>query len=201
MANRIGILGGSFDPIHLGHLLLAQDALEQMQLDAVYFIPAAQAPFKQDAPLATNRQRLEMIQLAISGYAAFEVVDYELRTGGTNYTVNTARWLKAQFPDTEFYWIVGADQVAQLSQWKDIATIFDYLSFICFRRPGYALEWPSNLPQERFHNVAGHTMDISSSEIRQRIAQGRPVGFFLCDKVADYIKENSLYEKLNDGSR
>lgn len=195
MAERIGILGGSFDPVHLGHMVIAQDALEGMQLAAVYFIPNAQAPLKERVPAASNAQRLAMVQCAIAGHPQFQVLDYELKQGGMNYTVDTARWLKAQWPQREFYWIIGADQVAQLPAWRSIATIFEYVDFIVLQRPGYTFSQPVELPRDKIHRVAGHCIDISSSEVRQRIAAGKCVSFFLSESVRNYINKYSLYEK------
>lgn len=195
MAERVGILGGSFDPIHLGHMIVAQDAWEQMNLDAVYFVPNGQTPLKGGLPAASDEQRLAMVHLAVEEHPHFKVLDCELKKGGMNYTIDTVRWLKTQWPEREIYWIIGADQVRQLLDWKAIAAIFDYTDFICLQRPGYPLECPPELPREKLHRVDGHAFDISSSELRQRVAECRGVSFFLSEKVENYIKSNSLYEK------
>ena len=190
---RIGFLGGSFDPLHLGHLLIAQDALEGLGLDRVDFIPAAVPPLKARVLTATPAQRLEMLRLALEGDARFGVLDLELRRGGMSYTVDTARELGRRFPGAALFWVLGTDQVQRLAEWKDIGELAGLVEFVHLARPGLtSVETPS-IPGLRLHRVAGHAVAISSSELRERASRGLPLRHFMPLKVADFIESQSLY--------
>jgi len=191
---RIGFFGGSFDPIHLGHLLHAQDALEQASLDRLVFVPAAQAPLKQNgAPGASAEVRCAMLELAIDDYDRFSLLRDEVERGGVSYTVDTIRRLRARWPGDELFWIIGADQLAQLDQWREIGDLLEMASFLCLRRPGYSDKIPEGIPPDRIHWVSARQLDISSTEVRDRIQADRPVDFFLPRNVASYIHQHLLY--------
>ena len=190
---KIGFLGGSFDPIHLGHLVIAQDALEGLGLDRVDFIPAAVSPLKGHELTATAAQRLEMVRLAIAGDARFGVLDLELRRGGTSYTVDTVRSLRALFPGAEPFWVIGADQLARLAEWKEIGELVRLVEFVHLARPGVADAAAPAIPGLKLHRVAGHEVAISSSELRERANRGLPLRHFVPLKVADFIESQSLY--------
>ena len=192
-AVRIGFLGGSFDPIHLGHLVVAQDALEGLGLDRVDFIPAAVSPLKGYELTATAAQRLEMVRLAIAGDARFGVLDLELRRGGTSYTVDTVRSLRALFPGAELFWVIGADQLARLAEWKEIGELVRLVEFVHLGRPGVAEAAPPAIPGLKLHRVAGHEVAISSSELRGRANRGLPLWPFVPLKVSEFIDSESLY--------
>jgi nicotinate-nucleotide adenylyltransferase len=145
-AMKIGFLGGSFDPVHLGHLAIAQDALEGAGLDRVDFIPAAVSPLKGRELTATAAQRLEMVRLAIAGDARFGVLDLELRRGGTSYTVDTVRELRALFPGAELFWVIGADQLARLAEWKEIGELVRLVEFVHLARRVWRLRWRRQFP-------------------------------------------------------
>ena len=115
---RIGIFGGSFDPIHIGHLIIASDAAEQMKLDRVLFIPAAQAPLKSNTPEASADDRAEMMHLAIEDDPRFEVRRFEIDRGGTSFSIDTAEEIAREFPEAQLFWIIGGDQARQLGQWN-----------------------------------------------------------------------------------
>ena len=191
---RVGILGGSFDPVHIGHIAIAQLALERLHLDGVYFIPAAHSPLKTSAPKASDAQRLAMVELAIQEREAFKVLDCELQRSGPSYTVDTVHQLLQHWPNHRFYWIIGADQVAQLSEWKEIGTLLKHIDFICFQRPGCVLQLPENFPEAKLHMITGTSFTMSSSEVRQRIAAGCSVADMLDRNVLHYIEHNQLYK-------
>lgn len=193
MGRRFGILGGSFDPIHVGHLIKAQDAVEHCDLDVVFFVPTAQSPLKKHSPVASNEQRLEMIERSIAGYPQFQAFDWELTQGGTSYTIETVNYLKEQFPEDSIYWIIGADQVVQLNHWKAIDELVSQVHFICFERPGFTWKVPEGIASERIIPVSGHVVEISSSEIRERLSGGQSADFFLSAEVAKYIKKYDVY--------
>lgn len=196
MAKRIGILGGSFDPIHIGHLIIALDAIEQFALDKVLFVPARQAPLKSKASEATPEQRLEMSRRALEDEPRFELSDLECRTEGSSYSIRTAQELAKQYPKDELAWILGADQIAQLHNWREIDELARIVSFIAFERPGSTATLSSELPPHlRIKRAAARPLEISSSEIRERLKTGRPAKYFLPPKVFDYIKAENLYRE------
>ncbi|WP_309386410.1 nicotinate-nucleotide adenylyltransferase [Cerasicoccus frondis] len=191
---RIGLFGGSFDPIHHGHLLHAQDAMEQADLDLLAFIPAAQAPLKSSgAPGANAEDRVKMIELAIDSQPGFSVLRDEIDRCGVSYTVDTVRRLKERWPNDELFWILGADQVAQLDQWREIDELLKLAKFLCLKRPGYQPEAPSSIPDSALKWISARQLELSSSEIRERAAHERPLRFFLPRGVVDYINKNQLY--------
>ena len=195
-AVRIGFLGGSFDPIHLGHLLIAQDALEGLGLDRLDFIPAAVPPLKERVLTASPEQRLAMLRLALEGDARFGVLDLELRRGGMSYTVDTVRELRRCFPGAELFWVLGTDQVQRLAEWKDIGELARLVEFVHLARPGLAGVETPLIPGLRLHRVAGHEVAISSSELRERVSRGLPLRHFVPLKVADFIEFQSLYRPI-----
>jgi nicotinate-nucleotide adenylyltransferase len=190
---RLGFLGGSFDPVHNGHLVLAYDALEQAGLDKVYLVPASQAPLKGHRPLATAEQRLEMVRLATEGLPRLGVLDDELKRGGENYTYDTVLRLRERWPEAEFFWIIGADQVENLHRWYRIHELLEQITFLAVARPGYSLKLSADLPQDRVRLITGHIMEISSSEIRNRLATGKIVDLFLPMPVVDFISRHNPY--------
>jgi len=193
-STRLGILGGSFDPVHLGHLLAAQDALEQAALDRVIFMPTAQAPLKDLAPGLDGPRRLELLRAAIAGDDRFGVSTLELERGGTSYTVDTARALRATHPGADLFWIIGADQAALLAEWRDIAELAILVQFVVLARPGFVVPPVAERPADvRLVPVAVHEFAISSSEIRTRLAAGRSVRYFLPAPVADRIEREHFY--------
>lgn len=195
MSERIGIIGGSFDPIHNGHLIIALDASEQFELDKILFVPAFQAPLKSKAPSSSPAQRLAMTQLATAGEPRFECSDVDFRFESTSYSVRTARTLGAEHPDAELFWILGADQIAQLHHWRNIDELAALVSFIAFERPGSeSLLHPELLDHIRILRGKSRPLEISSTEIRERLKSGRSAKYFLPEKVFDYIKAENLYK-------
>ncbi|TFE31626.1 nicotinate-nucleotide adenylyltransferase [Cohnella luojiensis] len=192
---RIGLLGGTFDPVHNGHLLAAQAAHEAAKLDEVWFIPTLMPPHKSQ-PGADGDKRRQMLEAAIAGNPVFRVEDIELRREGTSYTIDTVTALQDQHPEVQFYWIVGSDMVSDLPNWRKIDELADRLSFIGLERPDQAGD-DSLLPsfiRRRLHRAAMPPMGISSSEIRRRCKEGRSIRYMVPDPVLEFIQRNELYE-------
>ncbi|MEM8549563.1 MAG: nicotinate-nucleotide adenylyltransferase [Verrucomicrobiota bacterium] len=190
---RLGFLGGTFDPVHTGHLLIAQDALEQLGLTSVTFIPAAHAPLRKEAPAVSAKDRVALLKVAIAQDARFALDLSELEPGASAFTVDTVKRLRAQHPEAELFWIMGADHLDKLPDWRALEEILETVAFAVVARPGQPFTVPSGMPTEKFHLVTGHPFEVSSSELRERIAQGLPVRFFLPEAVAELIDENGFY--------
>lgn len=202
--NRVGILGGTFNPVHLGHLVIAQNALEVFDLDKVIFVPCANPPHKTSSILASAEHRMAMLESAIEDDPRFEISDIEIRRNGTSYSIDTVTQLKRLSPSTEFHFIIGADSLLELHLWKDIGTLLKLCTFVTFDRPGVNTSriqpkdlnldppWPGKL----LKNVAtGHLLDISSSDIRHRVAEGMSIRYLVPQSVEMYIAEHNLYAK------
>jgi nicotinate-nucleotide adenylyltransferase len=198
---RIGILGGTFNPIHLGHLLIAQDAMEQMKLDVVKFIPSATPPHKVVENLASERDRMRMIELAIRGNDRFEMDDVEIRRGGKSYSIDTLTELRRRDPRANFYFIIGADSLRELHLWREVERLVKLCTFVTVPRPGFeakpAIDPHLNAATRRRlrqHVLRGHACDIASREIRSRVANGRSIRYLVSDAVYEYIRRRRLYQ-------
>jgi len=198
---RIGILGGTFNPIHLGHLLVAQDAMEQMALDRVKFIRSATPPHKTAEVLASERDRLQMIRLAIRGNDRFEVDDIEVRRGGKSYSVDTLVELRRRDPKADFYFIIGADSLRELHLWREAQRVVSLCTFVTVPRPGFEARPvvdrrldAASRKRLRQHVLRGHSCDIASREIRSRVASGRSIRYLVPDAVTEYIRRRRLYQ-------
>lgn len=191
---KVGIMGGAFDPIHLGHLLAAESAREQHHLEEVWFMPSHIPPHKHRAGVS-GKQRLEMVEAAIQGHPAFKPLDIELKRGGVSYTVDTIREIWGQHPDLGLYFIIGADMVNYLPKWEGIEDLTGMITFIGLQRPGSFLELDALPPfiQEAVGLAEMPLVDISSSLIRSRLAQGRSVRYMVPDSVHDYMTRSGLY--------
>ena len=199
---RIGLFGGSFDPVHQGHLLLAETCREACQLDQVLFMPAANPPHKQQQTLAAAKHRLEMLQLAIAGNPAFVVSEMELQRGGTSYTVDTLSALHEASPDHQYFLLMGADSLDDFPQWREPARICELAIPIVVRRRGAApvdvqrladLLPPPLLKKISNHQIDSPTIEISSTEIRDRIAHDKSTRYRLPRAVEAYIEAHRLY--------
>lgn len=201
---RIGILGGSLDPVHFGHLGVARSVADALGLDRVLLMPAAQAPLRDSNVRAGGADRAEMARLAVAdlamrtGERRLEVDETELRRGGVSYTADTLRALRATRPGDEFTWIVGADQLAQLARWREQEALARLADWAAYARPGHAWEplpesMRSGFRVRRVDALPGALWSISSSEIRSRLARGESVAGMLPDKVIEYIREKGLY--------
>ncbi|MFA6962349.1 MAG: nicotinate-nucleotide adenylyltransferase [Opitutaceae bacterium] len=190
---KIGFLGGSFDPVHFGHLLAAQDAYERGGLDRLVFVPTAQAPLKPGPVKASAEARLAMLQAAVEGDGRFEVSDFEVRKGGVSYTVDTVRHLREQFSGAELAWVIGADQVARLPLWREIGELVKLVEFVVLARPGWVAGAKPDIPGLRLRWCEGHHIEISSTEVRERVRTGFPVDWLIPHKTVEYIQKNGLY--------
>jgi nicotinate-nucleotide adenylyltransferase len=190
---KIGFLGGSFDPVHFGHLIAAQDAFEQYQLDRLILVPAAQAPLKSTDVQSSAEDRLAMIRAAIEWDHRFELSDFELQRGGISYTVDSARHFRSVFPNDELYWIIGGDQLPKLQLWKDIGELVKLVEFIFLERPGYPVKAHPEIPGLRLHRCDGHLLAISSTELRERVKHHLSLDYFVPHKAIVYIREKGLY--------
>ena len=189
---RIGIYGGSFDPIHYGHLLLAESAREQLNLDKVVFVPAAIAPHKRSQESAPATARIEMLKLAISGNAALEVSLLEIDRGGVSYTVDTLTALRDAHPEAELTLLVGGDTLADMPNWKAPEQIVKIARVAVVDRPGASSE-EIVLPGAEILHVSMPLIDLSSREIRNRVARGESIRYWLPRAVEQYIVHSNLY--------
>jgi len=190
---KIGFLGGAFDPVHLGHLVMAQDAVEQLQLDRLDFVPAAVSPWKERTMVASAPDRLEMVRRAIVGDSRFGVCDLEIQRGGLSYTVDTARELRKRHPDDRLYWVIGADHLVRLDRWHEVATLVQLIEFAQVERPGCEGMAPPVVAGLRLHRVRSHLIEVSSTELRDRVAHHQGLRYLVPPVVAAYIAEQSLY--------
>ena len=184
---RIGIFGGTFDPIHHGHLILARDALEQLRLDRVIFIPAAISPHKLTQKPAAVEARLEMLRAAIEGESHFGLDAIEVERAAPSYMVETMEALKIREPDHEFVCLIGEDNVAQLPTWHRFSDLMKIVQFAVLDRSG--LQRPHAYP------VIRRRIDISATDIRNRVARGRSIRYLVPPAVETIIRERQLYRE------
>ena len=201
---RIGLMGGSFDPVHLGHLGIAQDAAEQLKLSQVVFVPAARPPHKQHVQQAAPEHRLRMIELAAESDPRFSVSDIECRRSGLSYTVDTVAGFRRIHPQAALYLLMGSDTLAELHTWHRTEELLEMCEVATLLRPGADdLDWIrkqirlTRVQTEKVltHVIDVHRMDVSSTEIRARIAAGRDISRLVPPAVEAYIHENALYRE------
>lgn len=219
---RAGLFGGTFDPVHLGHLRAAEEIRENLSLDKVYFIPAALAPHKKTANATPSLHRLEMLRLAVSDNPGFEVCDYELGKAAPSYTVETLRHLKKTHPESEYYFMVGNELFREIETWKEWRELFKLSNFAVITRPGYpdpegvklplALENDFSYYKEKenvkfykdknssliaFSRIMG--LEVSSTEIRRCVKSGRSIKYLVPASVEEYILRHGIY--ATEGAR
>ncbi len=203
---RLGIFGGSFDPVHYGHLLLAESCREQLRLDRVLFVPAGTPPHKQGHCQTPAAQRLEMLALAIGGHPSFEVSSLEIDRGGVTYTVDTLEKLRAERPEDELFLLLGADMFADLPNWREPRRVVELALPVVVGRPGAAavdfavlsdLATPERVEAARQSQVQMPLVGLSSSEFRRRVAAGRSVRYWTPRAVEKYIETGGLYRGTN----
>ncbi len=188
---RIGLYGGSFDPVHLGHLLVAQAALEELALDRLFFIPAAQSPFKPASSPAPAAARLQFLRLALAGQSRCALDLQEIGRGGVSYTIDTVRDYLGRFPGARLFWLIGADHVAALPRWREAAALAGLVEFVVISRPGQLV---APLPEPfQGRALTGFPFGVSSSQIRVRVKAGLPVDGLVPEAVAEAIRNSGLY--------
>ena len=198
MPRTIGLLGGTFNPVHEGHLSIAREALRLFALDSVWFIPCAVPPHKPVHDLASNADRLAMLRLAIAGEPRFAALDVEFNRPGKSYTLDTVRALQALHPGDAFVFIVGADTLPELPTWHRPLDLLPLVRIVSLARPGFApdaaaIHLPPPWPERLLADLrSGEPLDVSSRESRAKIAAGQPVSL-VPDSVLRYIEEHNLY--------
>ena len=203
---RIGVFGGSFDPIHFGHLLVAEQCREQAKLDKVLFVPAAQSPLKESSPTASDRQRIDMVSLAIAGHSSFEISTIEIDRGDKSYTVETLTQLKKERPDDQLFLIIGQDSLQTFDRWKEPKKICELATPLVVARPdsentesvdlNLLKPFTSDSMFEELTSlaIAARLIDISSTDIRRRIGDGNSIRFLTTRSVEKYIETAKLYQ-------
>jgi nicotinate-nucleotide adenylyltransferase len=206
---RLGLFGGSFDPVHLGHLLVAQAAREEMGLDRLFFVPAAQSPFKPERLPAPAEERLRLLRLALASLTWCEIDDLEIRRGGVSYTIDTVREYAGRFPGAELFYLIGTDHVSQLPKWREAGELARLVEFVVIPRPSVQVTEAAQVlapggsgqsgkaamlpPPFRGRQLSGFPLGVSSSQIRTRIKAGLSVEALVPAPVAEAIRNNRLY--------
>jgi len=188
---KLGIFGGSFDPVHLGHLLVAQAAIEELGLDRLFFIPAAQSPFKPNSQPAPAAARLQLLRLALAGWTNCEIDDQEIRRGGISYTVDTLRDYAKRFPGAKLFYLIGTDHLAKLNEWREPNELAKLAEFVAIPRPGEPVV--KFTTPFRGRTSKGFPVEISSSQIRARVKAGLLIEPLVPPTVAGAIRNNQLY--------
>jgi nicotinate-nucleotide adenylyltransferase len=203
---RVGVLGGTFDPVHYGHLVVAEEVYAALDLAEMVFVPAGHPPHKPDGLVAAAHHRLAMLELAIAGNPHFSISLVDLERPGPSYTVDTLRLLRQQWGEqTALYFVIGWDSLEDFLTWRDPAGVLEQLSYlVAVRRPGYNEEsgyrdsLEARLPgiKRRLLVVPAPQLEISSTELRERVAEGRPIKYQLPERVEHYIEQYNLYQRI-----
>lgn len=203
---NIGIFGGSFNPIHCGHLNIAATAADEFELQRVLFIPCKISPFKTGVDAeryVSDEHRLEMIKISLAGHSNFELSQIELRRGGVSYSYETVVEIKKIFPKSHIFFIIGSDSLLTLSKWHKIGALLNLCDFVTVERPGFSkhqleqsLDFPPELSERLLlRTVRGKLMDISSSEIREKVSAGVSIQGLVPKAVEEYIALQGLYQR------
>ena len=202
MKQKIGIMGGTFDPPHIGHLAMAEQVRTVMALDEIWFLPTGGITYKDNGNISSPAERLAMTRLAVEGYPHFSVNSMEAESGKNTYTFETMEKLKELYPDTEFVFIVGADSLDYMERWREPERLFRCCSVAAVNRTGISqekMEEKKKLLEEKFDAcivlISMPAVDVSSTYLREQIRGGKSVKTFVKDGVWNYIKEHHLYQK------
>jgi nicotinate-nucleotide adenylyltransferase len=191
---RIGVMGGTFDPIHHGHLVAGEEARHALALDRVLFVPTGDPWQKSDAPVSPAGDRLEMVRLAIEDNDAFDTSRVDVDRGGPTYTVDTLNALRRHYPGAELFFITGADAILEILTWKDPQEVLGLAMFVAVTRPGHDLAGLESLGvHDRVVVLEIPALAISSTDIRERVAGRRPIRYLVPPQVARYISDHGLY--------
>ncbi len=203
-SKRVGLLGGTFNPVHCGHLTIADDALSAWELDEIWFVPCAIPAHKAGQDIASAADREAMIRVAIEDRPRYQCSTIELARGGISYTVDTLRDLRATYSGIEWFFIIGADTLPDLATWREIEAVLTLCTIVTLCRPGIDVSdrealkqriglpepWPARLVA---HVFEGRLMDISSSDVRKRVAEKQSIRYLVPERVEAYIRQNGLY--------
>lgn len=201
-SHRIGILGGTFDPVHEGHIAAAREVARELSLDSVLFVPAARPWHKSPASLATELDRLAMLALAVAPNPKFSVSTVDLDRGGDTYTIDTLGDLEAGFAaeypgdSAEWFFITGADALASLGTWRSPEELLRRATFVAVTRPGHVMRLPDVEGADRALLIEIQGVDISSTQVRERVAAGQSIGALVPAPVVEYIREHGLYRQV-----
>ncbi len=187
---KLGILGGTFNPIHMGHLILADEVCEKLELDRIVFVPTNLPPHKGDEDVISAKQRKEMLSLAINDNPQLWVSDTEIKRGGLSYTIDTIKEFNRIYPEHELFFIIGSDLFKYLNEWKDLKEIISLVKFVVATRPGYPLK---DIP-DYITTIDIRAVDISAFEVRQCIKDGRSFRYLVPEAVREYILKEGLYK-------
>jgi nicotinate-nucleotide adenylyltransferase len=190
---RLGVMGGTFDPVHNGHLVAASEVAALFALDEVLFVPSGQPWQKADRAVSAAEDRYLMTFLATAGNPQFTVSRADIDRGGLTYTIDTLRELRAQYPAAELFFITGADALAQILTWRDVHELFSLAHFVGVTRPGYLLSFDASLPADAVSLLEVPALAISSSDIRARVGRDAPIWYLTPDAVVRYIAKRGLY--------
>ncbi len=199
---KIGIIGGTFDPIHNGHLLMAENSRKAFSLDKIIFIPAGIPPHKKDKNISSNVHRYNMTLLAINNNKHYFLSDIELKREGISFTVDTIKHLKSIFSGAELYFIMGSDSLLQIEKWKDYEELLSLCNFIVAKRPNYddeqlkrKVDNLNSLYKSFIYIVEGPVLDVSSSDIRNKVQRGESITYLVPNPVEEYIYKHELYKE------
>ena len=192
MSRRIGLFGGTFNPVHIGHLVVAQDILNKLKLEKMYFIPCGTPPHKVGSDMLEARHRQAMVKLAIKDNPGFTLSDVELKRKGKSYSIDTVRYFKEKYPESRIFFIIGADILPALHTWKDIDILINECEFVVMTRPEH------DTIEKKVRNV-GHFLnvrdvEVSSTEIRNLIRAGKSIHYMVPREVEKYIADEKLYK-------
>lgn len=191
-SKRVGVMGGTFDPIHNGHLVAASEVQNVFDLDEVIFVPTSVQPFKKRRQVSNPEDRYLMTVIATAANPRFTVSRVDIDRGGTTYTIDTLRDLKKQRPNAEFFFITGADALRKIMEWKDTDELFELAHFVGVTRPGHELDY-HGVPQDAISMIEIPALAISSTDIRRRSSKLKPVWYLVPDGVVQYINKYGLY--------
>jgi nicotinate-nucleotide adenylyltransferase len=188
--SRLGVMGGTFDPIHNGHLVAASEVAAALNLDEVLFVPTGQ-PWQKDGVTPTSERYL-MTEIATAANPQFKVSTIDIDRSGPTYTVDTLRDLKAAYPDADLFFITGADAVTAIAGWKDSEELWGLAQFVAVTRPGHQLDLPA-APEGAIQLLEIPALAISSTDIRERVSEGKPIWYLVPDGIVQFIAKHGLY--------
>jgi nicotinate-nucleotide adenylyltransferase len=194
---HIGILGGSFNPVHLGHLILANIVLEKLKLNSILFIPCYLPPLKSSEEFAPTEARIKMLKLAIKDNPKFSFSDIEIKRKGKSYTIDTLREIKNN--NSKLFFIIGADNIKDFNSWKKPKEILKLADLVVTNRGGVQVETPKKILGQKIIECIIPNIEISSSEIRKRVASKMSIKYFVPREVENFIVRNKLYQKRSEG--